>query len=438
LKPLRILGSFSALIALSASVFLYVAHPARSSDHQDAPAQLANPMSDITDVYVFPDTLNTSNVILAMDIDPLLTPGSMTNNAALDPNLLYQFKISHNNTVLGDNAPEDTVVQLQATGTGPTQTVSLYGPTAPQVTGAMSVLETKAFVGSVPFNTLPASQLPNGSFAFAGPRADPFFFDLFQFFKILPDRNYANKRTGDMLGYATPSFNGYPASAVSGKFWHNYACSTMPSQNALTQAAPPGFNVVTVMVSVPRSVLAPASGSQIVHVWASVSKPHGKIGGQMAFVQEERLARPAIKEVFEHFTQHNNTNAVPPYADMVQAKSIVDFNNKVSRRSKAIDGVLGAILIPDEMIADISQTGVPAAYLGVETGGATGSKFGGRGLTDDVVDISLGAIFGNTIPALGLAPDDKHENGCLTNEHVVSGQGGQQTQSQFPFFASPH
>ena len=158
MKPLRILGSFSALIALSAGIFLYVAHPARSSDHQDAPAQIANPMSDITDVYVFPDTLNTNNVILAMDVDPLLTPGSMTNNAALDPNLLYQFKISHSNTVLGDNAPEDTVVQLQSTGTGPSQTISLYGPTAPQVTGSMSVLETKAFVGSVPFNTLPASR----------------------------------------------------------------------------------------------------------------------------------------------------------------------------------------------------------------------------------------------------------------------------------------
>ena len=43
------------------------------------------------------------------------------------------------------------------------------------------------------------------------------------------------------------------------------------------------------------------------------------------------------------------------------------------------------------MIADLSQMGVPAAYLGVETQGLSGSTFGGRAdfLTDDVVDIDL-------------------------------------------------
>src|SRR5581483_7994550 len=100
--PRRLLGSVAALGALTAAVFLCVAHPARGSDHQDAPAQLANPLSDITDVYVFPDTDHPNNVILAMDVDPLLTPGSRTTGAALDPNLLYEFKISHSNTVLGN------------------------------------------------------------------------------------------------------------------------------------------------------------------------------------------------------------------------------------------------------------------------------------------------------------------------------------------------
>jgi hypothetical protein len=76
--------------------------------------------------------------------------------------------------------------------------------------------------------------------------------------------------------------------------------------------------------------------------------------------------------------------------------------------------------------------------LGVETGGATGGLFGGRGLTDDVIDISLGAVFGGTIPALGLAPDDGAENTCLTDEHVSSGQGGTQTQSGYPYLAPPH
>ncbi len=109
----------------------------------------------------------------------------------------------------------------------------------------------------------------------------------------------------------------------------------------------------------------------------------------------------------------------------------------VAGRSKQITGVVDAVLGLNELAADVSQSG-PAAYLGVETGGATGSKWGGRGLTDDIVNISLGAVFGNTIPALGLAPDDGKENNCLTNEHVSSGQGGQQTQSTFPYLAPAH
>jgi len=54
------------------------------------------------------------------------------------------------------------------------------------------------------------------------------------------------------------------------------------------------------------------------------------------------------------------------------------------------------------------------------------------------VDISLGAVFGNTIPALTGIPDDGKENGCLTNEHVTSGQGGVQTQSTYPYLAPAH
>jgi hypothetical protein len=55
-----------------------------------------------------------------------------------------------------------------------------------------------------------------------------------------------------------------------------------------------------------------------------------------------------------------------------------------------------------------------------------------------VIDISLGVVFGNTVPALGLAPDDGKENLCLAAEHVTSGQGGVQTQTTFPFLAAPH
>jgi hypothetical protein len=157
------------------------------------------------------------------------------------------------------------------------------------------------------------------------------------------------------------------------------------------------------------TVLAGCGGS-------SSSGPH-------VYSQIDRLARPAVNEVFA--TVANNRHAINDMSTPSQdgqpgflTDDINLFMTTVAGRSAATTAVVQAVLVPDVMIADLSQTGVPAAYLGVETSGATGSKFGGRKLTDDVVDTSLGVIFGNTVSALGLAPDDGKEIASLTTDNV--------------------
>lgn len=111
-------------------------------------------------------------------------------------------------------------------------------------------------------------------------------------------------------------------------------------------------------------------------------------------------------------------------------------------RSQATTDVVKAVLVPDVMIADLSKTG-PAAYLGVETNGATGGTFGGRKLTDDVVDIDLGVIFGNTISKLGLAADDGKEIPTLTTDNVSYTtapkhyQDGVVSTAAFPYLGAP-
>jgi len=75
-----------------------------------------------------------------------------------------------------------------------------------------------------------------------------------------------------------------------------------------------------------------------------------------------------------------------------------------------------------------------AAYLGVETGGATGSKFGGRALSNDVVDTSLGVIFGSTVVALGLAPEDNAEIPALTTDNVTATTAPKHYQDGSPGF----
>jgi hypothetical protein len=161
-----------------------------------------------------------------------------------------------------------------------------------------------------------------------------------------------------------------------------------------------------------------------------------------SFVQIELLARPAVKEVFENFNDHKTTNAVEPYvgspADPLQAE-IKSFEDTVRPPKAALDygATLATILYPNEIAADLSNTTDRASYLGVETGGATGGKFGGRDLSDDVVGISLGALFGNTLSSLGVIADDGEENACLAAEHVAQNPTQAKT-ATFPYAAVPH
>jgi len=270
MKLTRILGTAGAIAALAATAVLYGTHDARSSDHQDSPTVVSRPRADITDVFVFPSPTNPANVVLAMDVDPLLTP-SVTPSEVFDPSVMYQFKLVHG--AMGTTAPEDTVVQVLATGSDSAQTLTVFGPAKPNITGTNSTVVGQA--GTFPFNAPAGTTLPNGIVAFAGPRADPFFFDLFQFFSFLPDRNYKNPRTGDQLATATPTFNGFAAGQTSGPNGSGYACGTSPSSNALTQAAPPGFNVLSIVLEIPKALLLPSGANPLVHVWATTSTVSG-------------------------------------------------------------------------------------------------------------------------------------------------------------------
>ncbi len=163
-------------------------------------------------------------------------------------------------------------------------------------------------------------------------------------------------------------------------------------------------------------------------------------GGSKVYSQIDRLSRPAINEVFatvannRHAVNHTLHSPIDDAApDGLQA-DIQSFMTGTAGRSQAITDVVKAVLIPDVMKVDLSQQTTKAAYLGVETGGFTGSKFGGRALTDDVVDIDLGVIFGKTIPALGLAPDDGNEIPTLTTDNV--GYDKHAT-TNFPYLGDP-
>ena len=287
----RILGTATAFAVVVAGV-LYAAHPATSSDHQDTYnlANRSNTSADITDVFVFPSPSNSSNVVLAMDVSPLI-PAGMGPATFFDPTLMWQFKISH-----GAASPEDQVIQFGVTGTGAGQTITMYGPAKPNEVATSNTFVAPA--GSFSYNS--ATQLNNGARVFAGPRADPFFFDLFAFFSFLGDRNAGTHSSetdpgpqtqgplfnGDNAGVpgkfapaydkgrdpAKPTFNGFAAGTVSGT--SGYACATDAPQNALADLGG-GFNVLTFVVEIPKSLLTNGFSSSSIHVWATVNSSTG-------------------------------------------------------------------------------------------------------------------------------------------------------------------
>jgi hypothetical protein len=150
------------------------------------------------------------------------------------------------------------------------------------------------------------------------------------------------------------------------------------------------------------------------------------------YKQIELLSRPAVKEAFEMFEDHNKTNRSEPYNDPVLQAQIKSFTRQF--RGKTWADTLQAVLYPNVMKADLSQNTTTASYLGYETGGATGSKFGGRALDDDIIDISLGAIFGNTLSALNIIPDDHKEAPCLALDNVPYDKSNTNT---FPYIQAP-
>jgi hypothetical protein len=451
---LRRLASFllaAVCVALVAGAgVLYVLPRAFASDHQDSPLTVARPGADITDVYVFPAN-DPSKVVLAMDVWPLIPPGLGTQTS-FDPGVLYQIKVA-----LQSDVHEDLVLQFKADAAGANQRVTLYGPARPTAVGVRGGIVTGARTGDIPYNQV--TNLGNGIMAFAGPREDPFYFDLTQFYRIQPDRNFANQP------------NPPPNTA---------RCFRKDGKDFLA-----GYNVLSLVVELPRAMLADGGQLGRINVWATTSlketdpdaAPQSPIASLASvvrnidsrfgaptdtsgtWVQVERLGRPAVKEATESFANHDLTNRAALDDDGVLAKSIHEYAVHTAGRSNAIADAAVKLLIPDYIEADLSRRG-PARYLAVETNGKSGFPiqiirtvppdgiegikqalgdpyrgFGGRDLKSPVIDLSLGALYGSLIPKLGLAPDDNRETDCLTSDNTTPAAKHELT--GFPYLGDP-
>ncbi|MBD5607159.1 MAG: DUF4331 family protein [Candidatus Eremiobacteraeota bacterium] len=168
------------------------------------------------------------------------------------------------------------------------------------------------------------------------------------------------------------------------------------------------------------------------------------------YVQIERLSRPAIKEVFEPFQDHQKSNAVEPYADAT-IQGDIKATEDALRPPNATAGTdygatLASVLYPDEYTVNLAG-GAPAGadpyYFLSEI--ADKGAFGGRAPNDDVIYLELNALFGPLLSELGAIKDDNEEDTCLMSQNLnPAGQGkpgGQNakklTSTTFPYLATP-
>ncbi len=229
-------------LALGVAGVLGVRHLAYASDHQDTADVELNPSQDMTDFYAFPGA-TSDRIALVLNSWPLITP-AQAGTVTFDPNLLYQIKVDNT----GD-AVEDKVIQITFTGTGASQQVQVRGPFTPTVTGAMNnVVSTDAPAVTGAINTTLGTA--SGIQVYAGVRDDPFFIDLEQFFRILPDRKPV---TGVLAALpSTPS-----------------ASAFRPAGQAVDFLA--GFNVLSIVIELPTSMLT-AGGNAKIGLWGTISR----------------------------------------------------------------------------------------------------------------------------------------------------------------------
>ena len=154
-----------ASLAVVATIVAYSVS-ARSSDHQDAPGTKANPTSDIDDLYAWVDG---NNLVLVMTTNP-----GATSSTLFDNTVQYVFHTASAATYTGP-IPQTGGVDVIATfDTSTPQNISLWVGGSEYVTGNASG------TGGI---TSPDGKVK----VFAGPRADPFFFNLDGFHTAVAD-----------------------------------------------------------------------------------------------------------------------------------------------------------------------------------------------------------------------------------------------------------
>ena len=186
------------------------------------------------------------------------------------------------------------------------------------------------------------TSLKDGAIAFAGLRADPFFFDLAAFRHVV--LGAANSRTG--------------------------FCD-QPGPSGIDFFA--AFNTNAIVIEVPNDSLSSSGGT--IGVWATTLD---RTTGAMI----DQMGRPAINTVFNHTSADKEAfNVTPPSLQPTTG----NFRSNVIGTLEALGGYSASAA---GAIADILLPDVLTYTVGTKAAG----PLNGRAPADDVIDVELGLV----------------------------------------------
>src|SRR5712691_1039772 len=120
-----------------------------------------------------------------------------------------------------------------------------------------------------------------------------------------------------------------------------------------------------------------------------------------SYDQVQRLGNPLVSEVFLAKRSHPVHGSIGPDRDVaLLTAELKGFVANVAGRNATVQNTLAAVLLPDELIIQTDKDPGTAGWLSW----ALANGWGGRKLTDDVVDAGLDAIFGRSSTRTTRAP----------------------------------
>ena len=398
----------ASVLALAGLVAAIGAGPlfVSGADHLDSPLVKIDPRVDITDVYAW--RVSAGYTALALNVNPL-TSVPDSKGLRFKQAALYELKVDTNGDARADIAYRVKFSGLRRLSDGTNDQIF----TVRRATGAAA--RRTEWTGTIVAigrttrygHAARVAAVAGGGKAFAGPRDDPFYFDLVGF-KHMKARILAGSTT---LGTAGDTANCDLADDDPGA--KLLSCFTGTDTFA-------GTNVSSIVLKLPNANLG-GTGHKI-GVWATtaIQKPSG------GWQRIDRMGRPAINTVFNITDAEKDLqNLVNPTDDRGTMKDTTvavlnAFGNVLSANSltpytAAEVNAIANVLLPDTL----------TLKLGSSAGFASGSslatlKLNGRKPSDDVINAEFALVTNFNITSDGV---DANDASFLTT---------------FPYLAAPH